>query len=160
MTKLTLTSQLLVLLPLIFFAFASSPLTIALEAANNGNSKSIPHFLGKFAHPNRGRSFQYETRYFEQPLDHFSFTDLPNFRQRYLISTRHWTGPEQTGPIFLYCGNEGDIEWFAANTGFVWEIAPRFGAMVLFPEVSHQFGSPESMRKFFSYFLFKSRQLV
>lgn len=38
------------------------------------------------------------------------------------------------GPIFLYCGNEGDIEWFATNTGLVWELAPRFGAMVIFPE--------------------------
>lgn len=43
-------------------------------------------------------------------------------------------GPNRLGPIFVYCGNEGDIDWFAANTGFVWEIAPQFGAMVLFPE--------------------------
>lgn len=43
-------------------------------------------------------------------------------------------GPDRLGPIFLYCGNEGDIAWFAANTGFVWEIASQFGAMVLFPE--------------------------
>lgn len=56
------------------------------------------------------------------------------FRQRYLVNTEHWTGPARMGPIFLYCGNEGDIEWFAVNTGFVWEIAPKFGAMVVFPE--------------------------
>nr|KAJ0215810.1 hypothetical protein LSAT_V11C300122280 [Lactuca sativa] len=43
--------------------------------------------------------------------------------------------PNRLGPIFLYCGNEGDIEWFAANTDFVWELAPRFGAIVIFPEV-------------------------
>lgn len=80
------------------------------------------------------QQYQYETRYFEQPLDHFSFADLPNFHQRYLINDDHWVGPSQLGPIFLYCGNEGDIEWFADNTGFVWELAPRFGAMVIFPE--------------------------
>lgn len=51
-----------------------------------------------------------------------------------MISTEHWSGPEQNGPIFMYCGNEGDIVWFSENTGFVWEIAPDFGAMVLFPE--------------------------
>lgn len=34
----------------------------------------------------------------------------------------------------MYCGNEGDIEWFASNTGFLWEIAPLFGALVVFPE--------------------------
>lgn len=159
MTKLTLTS-LLLLLPLIFIVLTSAPPTIASEAATNGYSKSIPRFLGKFAYPNRGKPFQYETRYFEQRLDHFSIADLPKFRQRYLISTRHWTGPDRMGPIFLYCGNEGDIEWFAANTGFVWDIAPRFGAMVLFPEVSPLFGFWENRRKILSYFLFQSRQLV
>ncbi|GJV61669.1 lysosomal Pro-X carboxypeptidase [Tanacetum coccineum] len=77
----------------------------------------------------------YEIKYYEQTLDHFSFNDdLPKFQQRYLINTDHWVGPTRVGPIFLYCGNEGDIEWFAVNSGFVWELAPRFGALVVFPE--------------------------
>ncbi|KZV29914.1 lysosomal Pro-X carboxypeptidase [Dorcoceras hygrometricum] len=103
-------------------------------------SKHGPRFLGKFSFPTKNNGiigapqYRYETRYFDQVLDHFSFSELPNFRQRYLINTDHWTGPDRLGPIFLYCGNEGDIEWFAANTGLVWELAPRFGAMVLFPE--------------------------
>ncbi|XP_044510938.1 lysosomal Pro-X carboxypeptidase isoform X2 [Mangifera indica] len=80
------------------------------------------------------QQYQYETKYFEQRLDHFSFVDLPNFRQRYLINTEHWLGPSRLGPIFLYCGNEGDIEWFAVNSGFMWDIAPKFGAMLIFPE--------------------------
>lgn len=78
---------------------------------------------------------QYETRFYTQRLDHFSFRDLPTFQQRYLVSVEHWSGAARMSPIFLYCGNEGDIEWFAENTGFVWEIAPLFGAMVVFPEV-------------------------
>lgn len=101
-------------------------------------SRRLPHhFLpkttksGLFQH-----YYTYEIRYFEQTLDHFSFHDLPSFQQRYLINTYHWVGP--SSPIFLYCGNEGDIEWFAANTGFLWELAPRFGAMVIFPEVSNR----------------------
>ncbi|XWS33442.1 hypothetical protein CRYUN_Cryun22dG0083300 [Craigia yunnanensis] len=99
-------------------------------------SNKPPRFLCKHSHPikTNHQQYRYETRYFSQPLDHFSFSDLPRFRQRYLINTEHWVGPSGLGPIFLYCGNEGDIEWFAVNTGFVWEIAPRFGAMVLFPE--------------------------
>ncbi|GAB4847137.1 hypothetical protein Ancab_026148 [Ancistrocladus abbreviatus] len=104
--------------------------------------RSFPHLLSKFAKPNKIsvtqkqklNQYGYETRYFTQTLDHFSFRDAPTFNQRYLISTEHWDGAERMAPIFMYCGNEGDIEWFAANTGFVWEIAPRFGAMVLFPE--------------------------
>ncbi|PKI33011.1 hypothetical protein CRG98_046593, partial [Punica granatum] len=118
-----------------------------------------PRFLGQFsrkpASSNRLRlqQYRYDVRYFEQPLDHFSFSaEAPTFRQRYLISSDHWAGPERMAPIFLYCGNEGDIEWFAQNTGFVWEIAPKFGAMVLFPEhryygESLPFGSRDEANK-------------
>ncbi|KAL1370955.1 hypothetical protein HN51_001169 [Arachis hypogaea] len=88
------------------------------------------------ARPNEAQApdYRYETRYFTQQLDHFSFLELPTFQQRYLINTEHWVGPQRLGPIFFYCGNEGDIVWFAENTGFLWEIAPQFGAMVVFPE--------------------------
>lgn len=111
----------------------------AASASFRSSSKWVPRFLGKSSLLTKPQSmtqqqYQYETRYFEQPLDHFSFADLPTFHQRYLINDDHWVGPSQLGPIFLYCGNEGDIEWFADNTGFVWELAPRFGAMVIFPE--------------------------
>ncbi|XP_073041156.1 uncharacterized protein [Primulina eburnea] len=116
------------------------PQILPARNANHLFSKRAPRFLGKFSRPTKNNGilgaprYQYETRYFDQILDHFSFSELPNFRQRYLINTEHWTGPDRMGPIFLYCGNEGDIEWFAANTGLVWELAPRFGAMVIFPE--------------------------
>ncbi|OVA16072.1 Peptidase S28 [Macleaya cordata] len=112
-------------------------LKIAASAAELSSFKSNPSFLGKFAELNKPKTqntFRYDTEYYTQTLDHFSFSDLPTFQQRYLISTDHWQGPEKMSPIFFYCGNEGDIEWFAANTGFVWEIAPQFGAMVVFPE--------------------------
>ncbi|KAI3830453.1 hypothetical protein MKX03_018143 [Papaver bracteatum] len=114
---------------LFFYFFLSSFQLTASEF-----QKSNPSFLGKFAQKIQQKPYQYETKYYAQTLDHFSFSDLPTFQQRYLISTDHWSGSKELGPIFLYCGNEGDIEWFASNTGFVWEIAPRFGAMVVFPE--------------------------
>nr|XP_011466418.1 PREDICTED: lysosomal Pro-X carboxypeptidase isoform X2 [Fragaria vesca subsp. vesca] len=124
-------------------------------------SKPLPRFLGKLSRsspPNSERRhqhskpIQYETRYFPQNLDHFSFSDTPKFQQRYLVNSENWVGPQRHGPIFLYCGNEGDIVWFAENTGFVWELAPRFGAMVLFPEhryygESMPFGSEEEAYK-------------
>jgi hypothetical protein len=57
-------------------------------------------------------------------------------RQRYLVGRGGgWAGPG--GPIFFYCGNEGDIAWFAANSGLVWEAAPRFAALVVFAEAIH-----------------------
>lgn len=115
-----------------------SPLSLASQPSK---FRRAPRFVGKLSHltepPQRQQQqqYRYETRYFEQRLDHFSFADLPTFSQRYLINTDHWVGPNRLGPIFLYCGNEGDIEWFAVNSGFVWDIAPRFGAMLVFPEV-------------------------
>nr|VDC67651.1 unnamed protein product [Brassica rapa] len=117
--------------------------------------------LPRFPRQNRARiqlfgedrnDYQYETKYFSQQLDHFSFADLPKFSQRYLINSAHWTGASELGPIFLYCGNEGDIEWFATNSGFIWEIAPKFGALLVFPEhryygESMPYGSKEEAYK-------------
>jgi lysosomal Pro-X carboxypeptidase len=37
----------------------------------------------------------------------------------------------------VYTGNEGDIEWFATNTGFMFDIAPSFGALLVFIEASN-----------------------
>lgn len=39
-----------------------------------------------------------------------------------------------TGPIFFYAGNEGPVETYIANTGLMWESAPRFAALVVFAE--------------------------
>ncbi|KAJ8769350.1 hypothetical protein K2173_002554 [Erythroxylum novogranatense] len=130
-------NPLLLLTIIVTIAVISSPPSVALQPSGLPLFKRAPRFLGKYSHPiptQLRQGYKYETKYFYQRLDHFSFLDLPKFRQRYLINTDYWVGPDRLGPIFLYCGNEGDIEWFAVNTGFLWEIAPRFGAMVVFPE--------------------------
>ncbi|EDV29575.1 uncharacterized protein TRIADDRAFT_19181 [Trichoplax adhaerens] len=74
---------------------------------------------------------KYQTKYFKQRLDHFSPADDRKFQQRYLISQKYW---KKGSPIFFYTGNEGDITWFAKNTGFMWDIAPEFNAMLIFVE--------------------------
>ena len=74
----------------------------------------------------------YSTRWFNATLDHFNFANAQTFPLRYLINEDEFAG--SGSPIFLYTGNEGDIAWFAENTGFVWEIAPEFGATVVFAE--------------------------
>lgn len=127
-------------LPALILLSAFLLLLLLRFPASAAAGQRIPRFPGQFATASgstrraNGESYTYEVKYFQQRLDHFSFSEHPRFAQRYLISAEHWSGPQRMGPIFFYCGNEGDIEWFAANTGFVWEIAPRFGAMVVFPE--------------------------
>lgn len=58
------------------------------------------------------------------------------------------------GPIFFYTGNEGNIETFAQNTGLMWDLAPKFHAMVVFAEhrcpssAHHVMTWPEAARSF------------
>jgi hypothetical protein len=52
------------------------------------------------------------TRWFEQPIDHFSWAGTPTgaltYQQRYLTFADHWRN-DSTGMIFFYVGNEGDV---------------------------------------------------
>ncbi|KAL3628205.1 hypothetical protein CASFOL_027251 [Castilleja foliolosa] len=79
----------------------------------------------------------YEEKYFTQILDHFNYNPISynTFQQRYLINDTNWGGPKS--PIFLYTGNEGNVEWFAQNTGFMFENAPNFRALIIF--IEHRF---------------------
>lgn len=48
------------------------------------------------------RCEQFQT--FTQNVDHFGFSNLDTYEQRYIMNVDHWkTG----GPIFFYAGNEG-----------------------------------------------------
>ncbi|KAM0835608.1 hypothetical protein ACQ4PT_062829 [Festuca glaucescens] len=92
---------------------------------------------------------QYETRYYTQRLDHFNaaLASYCTFQQRYLVNATYWGG--KTSPIFVYAGNEGNVELFTNNTGFMWELAPQFRAMLVFIEHRYYghsvpFGSEEA----------------
>ncbi|CAN1277489.1 Lysosomal Pro-X carboxypeptidase [Linum perenne] len=79
----------------------------------------------------------YREEFFTQILDHFTYTpqSYQTFQQRYLINDTYWTN--HGAAIFVYAGNEGGIEWFARNTGFMLDIAPRFNALLVF--IEHRF---------------------
>ncbi|CAB4287096.1 unnamed protein product [Prunus armeniaca] len=81
----------------------------------------------------------YRTKYFTQILDHFNFypKSYQTFQQRYLINDTFWGGAKNNAPIFVYTGNEGNIEWFAQNIGFLYETAPHFKSLVIF--IEHRF---------------------
>lgn len=82
-----------------------------------------------------GDTISYETRWFAQLVDHFSWANQDTWMQRYLVNKDHWCG--SNCPILFYTGNEGDIEVFANNTGWMWENAAKLKAMLVFAE--HRF---------------------
>ena len=43
---------------------------------------------------------------------------------RYLVNDDYWT-PNKKQPVFFYTGNEGSIDSFASNTGFMNEFAAK-----------------------------------
>ncbi|GFY71245.1 lysosomal Pro-X carboxypeptidase [Trichonephila inaurata madagascariensis] len=65
-------------------------------------------------------------------VDHFGYSNQDVFKQRYLSNLKFYN--EKNGTIFFYTGNEGAIEMFANNTGFMWEIAAEFNAALIFAE--------------------------
>jgi lysosomal Pro-X carboxypeptidase len=74
-------------------------------------------------------------------LDHFSFTPASStvFYQRYLVNDSFWARSHVDGkafaPIFVYTGNESSIDLFIDNTCFMFDIAPKFDAFLVFIEV-------------------------
>lgn len=111
-------------------------------------SYAAPRFPGSIIKPEKISSSTiskpeiklYKTKYFTQILDHFNYNpqSYHKFQQRYLINDTYWGGAKKNSPIFVYTGNEGDIEWFTQNTGFMFDIAPQFKALLVFIEVGHR----------------------
>ncbi|XP_068659654.1 uncharacterized protein [Aristolochia californica] len=117
----------------------SSFLLLCLLSSVESIDGSVPRFPSSLFRPLLTQNTLYETRYFTQTLDHFNFLpqSYQKFQQRYLINSKYWGGAEKKAPIFVYTGNEGDIEWFAQNTGFMFDNAPRFDALLVF--IEHRF---------------------
>ncbi|KAG1358947.1 lysosomal Pro-X carboxypeptidase [Cocos nucifera] len=96
--------------------------------------------LAQRAHTVKDPKLPFTTHFFPQQLDHFTFQPKAYkvFYQKYLMNSTYWDqGPNHTAPIFVYTGNEGNIEWFAENTGFMLDIAPKFHALLVF--IEHRF---------------------
>lgn len=95
--------------------------------------------------------------WFDATIDHFNFrpTTVPTFRLRYLVNDDYYqtnATVEERGPVFFYAGNEADIFQFVNNSGFMFEAAEEFGAMVVFAEhryygLSNPFGNENALGK-------------
>ncbi|KAJ8978008.1 hypothetical protein NQ317_002770 [Molorchus minor] len=76
-------------------------------------------------------TYTFETKYIQVPLSHFSNIGNTTFKLRYLVNKSYHV---KGGPVFLYTGNEGDVNMFAQNSGFIFELATEFNALVVFAE--------------------------
>jgi hypothetical protein len=93
--------------------------------------------------------------HFDAVIDHFNFrpTTPATFPLRYYVNDNHWkNATDAPGPIFYYTGNEADIFQFVNNSGFMFEAAEEFGAMVVFAEhryygLSNPFGNEYALGK-------------
>ena len=56
---------------------------------------------------------------------------LLNLVLNVFFTDQYW---DEKGPIFFYTGNEGPITSFWENSGFVFEAAQKFNALVIFGE--------------------------
>jgi dipeptidyl-peptidase II len=85
------------------------------------------------------KEFPPTTKYFNQTIDHFSYYSgntnndkSLTFQQKYLYYDKWWK--KNTGPILFYFGNEGGIEDFYNNSGAMFDMAPKFDALLVFLE--------------------------
>lgn len=97
------------------------------EAKNTSNSSSSSSSISK----------DFETLYYPQTLDHFSYgpESFTTFRQRYAINSKYWGGANSSAPILAFLGAEGPIDYDVGYIGFLNENAPRLKALQVYIEV-------------------------
>lgn len=70
--------------------------------------------------------------YFTVPIDHFGQDPSATFKMKVLSLDTYF---KPNGPILVYLGNEGEIEAFYNNTGFIREtLAQRFNGIAIYVE--------------------------
>ncbi len=121
-----------------------------LENLNLGE-KSKNSFLKNNINPNftidkdseiTTKQTDFKELFVDLKIDHFSYANSKTFQLRYLIKDKFFNYDENSEeinfPIFFYCGNEGSIEDFWNNSGYITEtLAKKFNALVVFGE--HRF---------------------
>jgi len=75
---------------------------------------------------------------FAQSLDHFTSGIGPDgvtsFAQRYFVCGEDLFSWEAGNPVFFYFGNEAEVTAYIDYTGFMWEQAADFNALLVFAE--------------------------
>ncbi|KAJ4978695.1 hypothetical protein NE237_009475 [Protea cynaroides] len=81
-------------------------------------------------------SNDFETFFYTQTLDHFNYRpeSYTTFQQRYVINFKYWGGANSIAPIFVYLGEESNLDDDLDVIGFLNDNAPRFKALILYIE--------------------------
>ncbi|KAI3880093.1 hypothetical protein MKX03_003914 [Papaver bracteatum] len=81
-------------------------------------------------------SDDYETFFYTQTLDHFNYRpeSYETFQQKYVINFKYWGGENVSAPIFVFLGEESNIDADVAGIGFLSDNAPQFKALIVFIE--------------------------
>ncbi|KAI3847809.1 hypothetical protein MKW92_038701 [Papaver armeniacum] len=81
-------------------------------------------------------SDEYETFFYTQTLDHFNYRpeSYETFQQKYVINFKYWGGAIVSAPIFVFLGEESNIDADVAGIGFLSDTAPQFKALIVFIE--------------------------
>ena len=85
--------------------------------------------------PDGGYPLGKKEYYIKMPIDHFSNggSQTPTFNMRYIVDAQFWD--PQTGPILFYAGNEGKLENFYENSGFMTRnLSREFKGLIVFGE--------------------------
>lgn len=82
-------------------------------------------------------SKDFKTYYYRQTVDHFNYApqSYATFRQRYVVSSKYWGGPNSDSPIFAYLGAEAPLDGDLSVIGFISHNAPHFKSLSLYIEV-------------------------
>jgi hypothetical protein len=85
--------------------------------------------------PDGGYPLGRKEYFIDMPIDHFTNggAGSPTFKMRYFVDAQYWD--PMTGPILFYAGNEGQIESFYENTGFLTKnLSIAFKGLIVFGE--------------------------
>ncbi|KAH6774722.1 Serine carboxypeptidase S28 family protein [Perilla frutescens var. frutescens] len=80
-----------------------------------------------------------KTYFYTQTLDHFNYApqSYANFRQRYVVDSKYWGGPNSNSPIFAYLGAEEPLDDDLDFVGFLTDVAPHFNSLSVY--IEHRF---------------------
>jgi len=113
--------------------FPHHPLSFAVQQEKEAKRLGVKPGIENYHTGNY--QYSWKEQWYQAYVDNYNYNMMSSadtYPMRYLLNDTWWGGPSY--PIFFYCGNEGFIELFANNTGFMWDIASQYKALIVFAE--------------------------